>query len=251
MYDDSEDLLGKWFAKNPEKRENIFLATKFGMHAIPTLPRDVINSTLEYRRSAIEKSLEHLGLPFVDLYYVHRLDKVTPIEKTMDALVDLKKVGKIKHIGLSECSVDSLRRAYAVHPIACVQVEYSKFCTEIELPARQVLEAARELKVGVVAYSQIQIPRRYPMRSKVGKVEFEFLLLSPPKNVNRAEIRHREDEDALSIPLVFRIFDISVIGPSVVECSACNIRLNRTRKALEIEGTVRWRTVVLAVQEEP
>ncbi|KAJ5161551.1 Aldo/keto reductase [Penicillium capsulatum] len=155
MYGDSEIVLGKWLAKNPEKRQSIFLATKFGIQAIPSPPGYAINSTPKYCRSAIDNSLQRLDLPFVDVYYVHRLDKVTPIEKTMEALVELKNAGKIKHIGLSECSPDSLRRAYAVHPITCVQVEYSLFCTEIELPARRLLEAARELNVGIVAYSPL------------------------------------------------------------------------------------------------
>lgn len=96
-----------------------------------------------------------MGQSYVDLYYIHRLDKVTPIEKTVETLVELKNEGKIKHIGLSECSAESLRRAYAVHPIACVQVEYSAFCLAIESPEIRLLETARELGVAVVAYSPI------------------------------------------------------------------------------------------------
>ncbi|KAJ5578242.1 Aldo/keto reductase [Penicillium hispanicum] len=154
-YGDSEDILGKWFASNPEKRKDIFLATKFGIVTTPHPPGFSVNSTPEYCRSSIEKSLSRLGLPSVDLYYIHRLDKVTPIEKTMQVMVELKNAGKIKHIGLSECSAESLRRAYAVHPILCVQVEYSLFCTEIESPQRRLLEVARELGVGIVAYSPL------------------------------------------------------------------------------------------------
>lgn len=112
-----------------------------------------MDSSPEYCRTCIERSLGRLGLPFVDLYYVHRLDKVTPIEKTMQPLVELKNAGKIKHIGLSECSAESLRRAHAVHPITCVQVEYSLLCTEIESPKRRLLEVARELGVAIVCYS--------------------------------------------------------------------------------------------------
>jgi aryl-alcohol dehydrogenase-like predicted oxidoreductase len=96
-----------------------------------------------------------LGLPFIDIYYVHRLDKVTPIEKTMEAMVELKSAGKIKYIGLSECSAESLRRAHAVHPVTCVQVEYSLFCKDIETQQTQLLEAARELGVAIVAYSPL------------------------------------------------------------------------------------------------
>ncbi|KAL1870356.1 hypothetical protein Plec18167_007490 [Paecilomyces lecythidis] len=152
-YGDSEDLLGKWFAANPEKRKDIFLATKFALRGGTPRGGLHIDSSPEYCRQAIEKSLNRLRLPFVDLYYVHRLDKVTPIEKTMEAMVELKNAGKIKHIGLSECSAASLRRAHAVHPVTCVQVEYSAFCTDIE--RNGLLQAARELGVAIVAYSPL------------------------------------------------------------------------------------------------
>ena len=114
-----------------------------------------VDSTPEYCREAIEKSLKRLGLPSIDLYYVHRLDKVTPIEKTIRAMAELKNSGKIKYLGLSECSAESLRRAYAVHPISCVQVEYSPFCLDIESPQNRLLEVARELRVAIVAYSPL------------------------------------------------------------------------------------------------
>lgn len=155
-YGDSEDLIGKWFAANPEKRADVFLTTKFGIRSSPeeSMKSVVkIDSTPEYCAEALEKSLKRLGLPYVDVYYIHRLDQVTPIEKTIEGLVKLKDAGKIKYLGLSECSAESLRRAHAVHPITCVQVEYSVFCTAIESPKIRLLEAARELGVAVVAYS--------------------------------------------------------------------------------------------------
>lgn len=154
MYGDSEDLLGKWFAANPEKRQDIFLATKFGI-GLDGGKNHTVDSSPEYCRQAIERSLKRLGLPSVDLYYIHRLDKVTPIEKTIQVMADLKFEGKIGHIGLSECSADSLRRAHAVHPITCVQMEYSPFALEIESPQYRLLETARELGVAVVAYSPL------------------------------------------------------------------------------------------------
>jgi aryl-alcohol dehydrogenase-like predicted oxidoreductase len=154
MYHDSEDLLGKWFAANPSKRPSIFLATKFGYrrtakgeHGIDTSP--------EYARQALERSLTRLGTPYIDLYYLHRLDKVMPIEKTMSALAELKRAGKIRHIGLSECSASALRRAHAVEPVACVQMEYSAFSLDIESPRHALLATARELGISVVAYSPL------------------------------------------------------------------------------------------------
>lgn len=114
-----------------------------------------VDSSPEYCKKAIEKSLGRLGLPYVDIYYIHRLDKQTPVEKTMEAMVELKKAGKIKYIGMSECSADSLRRAHAVHPVTAVQVEYSVFCQDIESPQVQLLQTARELGVAIVAYSPL------------------------------------------------------------------------------------------------
>jgi aryl-alcohol dehydrogenase-like predicted oxidoreductase len=154
MYFDSEDLLGKWFAVNPEKRSDIFLSTKFGEVRISD-GKPYTDSSPEYCRKAITRSLSRLGLDHVDLYYIHRLDRKTPIELTMQVMVELKTEGKIRHIGLSECSAESLRRAHAVHPIAAVQMEYSLFSLDIESPERNLLQTARELGVAVVAYSPL------------------------------------------------------------------------------------------------
>ncbi|KAF1982812.1 aldo-keto reductase [Aulographum hederae CBS 113979] len=156
-YNDNEDLIGKWFAANPNKRKDIFLATKFAIRKnFGNGPGGLgVDSSPAYCHQAIESSLRRLGVPYVDLYYVHRLDKMTPIEKTMEAMVELKKAGKIKYIGLSECSAESLRRAYAVHPVAAVQLEYSAFYLAIESPKIKLLETARELGVAVVAYTPL------------------------------------------------------------------------------------------------
>ncbi|KAF1976096.1 putative aldo-keto reductase [Bimuria novae-zelandiae CBS 107.79] len=154
MYGDNEDLLGKWFKANPDKRSDIFLATKFANRQMPDGSYK-IDSTPEYAKEACNKSLERLGLPSVDLYYVHRLDKVTPVEKTIQAMVELKNEGKIKYLGISECSAESLRRAHAVHPITAIQVEYSPFALEIESKEVDLLRTARELGVAIVAYSPL------------------------------------------------------------------------------------------------
>ncbi|KAF2256643.1 putative aldo-keto reductase, partial [Trematosphaeria pertusa] len=154
MYGDSEDLLCKWFEASRGKRDNIFLATKFANRVNPDGTRE-INSSPEYCKEACAKSLKRLGVPTIDLYYCHRLDRKTPIEKTVEAMAELKKEGKIKYIGLSECSSDSLRRAHAVYPISAVQVEYSPFALEIESQQIDLLRTCRELGVAVVAYSPL------------------------------------------------------------------------------------------------
>lgn len=106
-----------------------------------------------YIQQALDKSLARLGLPYVDLYYCHRIDPNQPIEVTVAAMQALRAAGKVRHLGLSECSADTLRRACAVAPIAAVQVEYSPFALEPE--HNGLLRACRELGVALVAYSPL------------------------------------------------------------------------------------------------
>ncbi|CAK7216207.1 hypothetical protein SBRCBS47491_002743 [Sporothrix bragantina] len=150
MYGDNEDLLGKWFKLHPGRRETIFLATKFG-----NVGDGSIRSDPEYVHQAFAKSQRRLGVDYVDLYYVHRVDRKTPIEDTMAALVELKNQGKIKYIGVSEVSEDSLRRAHAVHPLTAFQIEYSPFCMDIESPQIGLFKACQELGIAIVAYSPL------------------------------------------------------------------------------------------------
>ncbi|KAH8878586.1 Aldo/keto reductase [Thozetella sp. PMI_491] len=150
IYGDSEEVIGKWFAKTG-KRNDIFLASKFGL-----VFKDsgvAINSSPEYVKAACESSLKRLGVEVIDLYYCHRVDGVTPVEKTIEAMVELKNQGKIKYLGISEVSSDTLRRAHAVHPISALQMEYSPFCLDIENPKIALLDTCRELGIAVVAYS--------------------------------------------------------------------------------------------------
>ncbi|CZT44912.1 probable IN2-2 protein [Rhynchosporium secalis] len=153
IYGDNEDLLGKWFAANPEKRKDIFLATKFAFSFEDG--NMVVSSKPEYVKKALEKSLKRLGVESVDLYYCHRVDKETPVEKTIEAMAELQKEGKIKYIGLSEVSSETLRRACKVAHVDALQIEYSPFCTEIEDPKTNVLKTCRELGIATVAYSPL------------------------------------------------------------------------------------------------
>ncbi|KAJ3547571.1 hypothetical protein NM688_g5391 [Phlebia brevispora] len=150
-YGDSEDLIGKWFKKTG-KRSEIFLATKFGF---AMQPGRFINGDPAYAKECIEKSLSRLGVDYVDLYYLHRPDPTVPIELTMGALKELVEAGKIRYIGLSECTADTIRRAHAIHPVTAVQYEYSIFTLDIEHPGVDVLRTARELGIAVVAYSPL------------------------------------------------------------------------------------------------
>ncbi|KAJ7254985.1 Aldo/keto reductase [Mycena haematopus] len=150
VYGDSEELIGKWF-KRTGKRAEIFLCSKFGATGVPQ--KRTIDGSPAYAKTAIELSLKRLGVDYIDLYYLHRADVNTPIEHTVAAMAEFVKAGKVKHLGLSEVSADTLRRAHAVHPIAAVQVEYSPFTLDIEDPQIGLLAAARELGVKIVAYA--------------------------------------------------------------------------------------------------
>ncbi|KAI1767590.1 Aldo/keto reductase [Hypoxylon sp. FL1150] len=153
FYGDSEDLIGKWFAKTG-KRSDVFLATKFGGIRLGD-GNFGFRGDAAYVREACEKSLKRLGTDYIDLWYPHRLDGSTPVEHIVAEMVKMKEQGKIRHLGLSEVSSSTLRRAHAVHPIAAVQVEYSPFTTEIESPRNGLLATCRELGVAVVAYSPL------------------------------------------------------------------------------------------------
>lgn len=131
----------------------MFLCTKFGFVLGPNGEVQGVSGKPEYIRQACEKSLKRLGIDCIDLYYQHRVDPNTPIEDTVGALAELVKEGKIRYIGLSECSAENLRRAYKVHPIAAVQMEYSPWTLEIE--TNGIMEACRELGVTIVAYSPL------------------------------------------------------------------------------------------------
>ncbi|TPX32141.1 hypothetical protein SmJEL517_g04728 [Synchytrium microbalum] len=133
------------------RRKEIFLCTKFAFQKTDT--GIVINGNPEYVKKACAASLERLGIDYIDLYYQHRIDPNTPIEDTMKALKELVQEGKIKKIGLSECSAETLRKAYAIHPVAAVQVEFSPWTLDIE--TNGLLAACRELGVSIVAYSPL------------------------------------------------------------------------------------------------
>ncbi|QRG09203.1 aldo/keto reductase [Xanthobacter dioxanivorans] len=145
----NERLLGR-FLKG--RRDQVILATKFGNVRGPNGERLGISGTPDYVRSACDASLARLGIDTIDLYYQHRVDPETPIEDTVGAMKGLVEAGKVRFLGLSECSVATLRRAHAVHPIAAVQIEYSLWSRE---PEAEMLDACRELGIAFVAYSPL------------------------------------------------------------------------------------------------
>ncbi|KAL3516255.1 hypothetical protein ACH5RR_023157 [Cinchona calisaya] len=145
----NEYLVGKALKQLP--REKVQLATKFGVFNIePT--KVTVKGTPDYVRSCCEGSLKRLQVDYIDLYYIHRVDTSVPIEETMGELKKLVEEGKIKYIGLSEASPDTIRRAHAVHPITAIQQEYSLWTRDIEA---ELLPLCRELGIGIVPYSPV------------------------------------------------------------------------------------------------
>jgi aryl-alcohol dehydrogenase-like predicted oxidoreductase len=143
----NEELLARAL---PGRRDQVVLATKFGL--ISHTGRDGLDSSPDNIRVAVDGSLKRLGTDYIDLYYQHRLDRGTPIEDTVGALAELVGAGKIRHIGLSEVGVNTIRRAHAVHPISAVQSEYSMWTRD---PEDGILEVLRELGIGFVPYSPL------------------------------------------------------------------------------------------------
>jgi aryl-alcohol dehydrogenase-like predicted oxidoreductase len=146
----NERLVGGAIA---DRRDEVVLATKFGIVRDPNDPqRRGIDGSPDYVRRSCEGSLQRLGLDHIDLYYQHRVDPDTPIEETIGAMSELVQEGKVRFLGMSEASPETLRRACSVHQIAALQTEYSLWSRD---PEEEILPTCRELGVGFVAYSPL------------------------------------------------------------------------------------------------
>jgi aryl-alcohol dehydrogenase-like predicted oxidoreductase len=145
----NEKLVGRAIAG---RRDDVVLATKFGNERSEGGGFLGVNGKPEYVRAACDASLRRLGVDHIDLYYQHRVDKTVPIEETVGAMKELVEQGKVRHLGLSEASPETIRRAHAVHPISALQTEYSLWTRD---PEEAVLPTVRELGIGFVAYSPL------------------------------------------------------------------------------------------------
>lgn len=147
----NEQLIAKAIKNN---RDKYIIASKFGWEIDDNNQVTwAINGKKEYVKKAVERSLKNLNTDYIDLYYMHRLDKNTPIEETVGAMSELVKEGKIGYIGLSEVSSETVKRAHAVHPVTAVQSEYSLFERTVE--ERGILKILNDLGIGFVAYSPL------------------------------------------------------------------------------------------------
>jgi aryl-alcohol dehydrogenase-like predicted oxidoreductase len=145
----NEDLVGRAIKG---RRDQVVLATKFGLVSHSGGGPGVVDSGPANVRAAVEGSLKRLGVDHIDLYYQHRVDPNTPIEDTLGALAELVAEGKVRHLGLSEAGVETIRRAHAVHPITALQTEYSLWTRDVEA---ELLPLLRELGIGFVPYSPL------------------------------------------------------------------------------------------------
>jgi aryl-alcohol dehydrogenase-like predicted oxidoreductase len=145
----NEKLVGRALSG---QRDKVILATKFGIVRSGDSGERSVNGRPEYVKAACDASLQRLGVDHIDLYYQHRVDPNVPIEDTVGAMADLVQAGKVRFLGLSEASPQTIRRAYQVHPISALQTEYSLWTRD---PEDEILETIRDLGIGFVAYSPL------------------------------------------------------------------------------------------------
>jgi aryl-alcohol dehydrogenase-like predicted oxidoreductase len=174
------------------RRDEVVLATKFGIQTEGL-------GTPDKLREAIDGSLSRLGVEYVDVYYLHRLDPKTPVEVTVEAMAGLVRAGKVRHLGLSEVSASTLRAAHAVHPITAVQQEYSVFSRDPEV---DLLEATRQLGIGFVAYS--------PLGRGMLAGAYRRADDLPPDDARRSRYpRYGEQNLDYNLTLAQRLFDLA------------------------------------------
>ncbi len=194
----NEELLGRAIKG---KRDQVFIATKFGFVRDKTNPNARgINGSPDYIRLSVEGSLKRLGVEMIDLYYQHRIDPQTPIEETVGALGDLVKAGKIRYIGLSEASPQTLERAHQTHPITALQSEYSLWTRD---PEQGVLATCRKLGIGFVPYSPLG---RGFLTGTITRPE-QF----PEDDYRRTSPRFQGDNFTKNIALVAKVKEIAAL----------------------------------------
>lgn len=224
----NEELVGQAIKG---KREQVFLATKFGIVRDPNNPSARgISGRPEYVRSCVEGSLQRLGVDHIDLYYQHRVDPDTPIEDTVGAMAELVQAGKVRYLGLSEASPDTIARAMKVHPITAVQTEYSLWTRD---PEDGVLEACRKHGIGFVAYSPL------------GRGFLTGAIQSPddfaPDDYRRNSPRFMGENFALNLALVERVREMAKAKGATPSELALAWLLSRGEFVIPLFGTKRRR----------
>jgi len=223
----NEKLVGKAIAG---RRDEVQLATKFGNERLPDGTRVGINGRPEYVRRACDASLERLGVDHIDLYYQHRVDKTVPIEETVGAMAELVEAGKVRHLGLSEASVSTIRSAHAVHPITALQTEYSLFTRHVE---DEILPTLRELGIGLVPYS--------PLGRGILTGALDSLDKLDPDDFRRHNPRYQGAAFEQNLALVARVREVAERKGATVGQVALAWVLARGEDVVPIPGTKRVR----------
>src|SRR5215203_225067 len=191
----NEKLVGRAIG---DRRDQVVLATKFGNQRGEDGSFLGINGSPDYVRSACDASLRRVGVDVIDLYYQHRVDQKVPIEETVGAMKELVDAGKVRYLGLSEASPETIRRAHAVHPISALQTEYSLWTRD---PEDQILPTTRELGIGFVPYSPLGrgfLSRRFQSPEDL-----------PENDFRRHNPRFQGDNWKRNMELVVRIEEIA------------------------------------------
>ena len=204
------------------------IATKFGNERLADGTFVGINGRPDYVRAACDASLQRLGIETIDLYYQHRVDQGIPVEETFGAMSDLVRVGKVRHLGISEASAATIRRAHAVHPLTAVQSEYSLWTRD---PEAEVLATCRELAIGFVPYSPLG--RGFLTGTVKGPADLE------PSDTRRAHPRFEEDNAAKNAALVDVVKQVAATVDATPAQVALAWVLSRGDDVAPIPGTKR------------
>ncbi|WP_158821471.1 aldo/keto reductase [Granulicella sp. S156] len=223
VYGDSEIKVGKALQG---RRDSVVLATKFGLVISSDIQNRGVDGTPENAHRACDESLQRLGVEQIDLYYLHRVDPRVPIEETVGAMAELVHAGKVRHLGLSEASPETVRRAHKVHPIAAVQTEYSLFSRE---PEDGLLPVLRELGIALVAYSPLG-------RGFLGG-RFRSVDDLAPNDWRRNNPRFQGEQFAANIAIADRLREFAEEKRCTPAQLALAWLLNRSHDVIPIPGT--------------
>jgi aryl-alcohol dehydrogenase-like predicted oxidoreductase len=223
----NEELVGRAIRG---RRDEVFLATKCGFVPDPSGAPSTIDGSPGHIRSACDASLRRLAVSTIDLYYLHRLDRKTPIEDSVRAMAELADAGKVRFLGLSEVSPGTLRRAHAVHPITAVQSEYSLWTRD---PENGILATCRELGVGFVPFS--------PLGRGFLSGELRSLDQLPERDFRRGSPRFQGENLAHNLRLVDRLVEIAKETGHTPAQLALAWVLSRGPDVVPIPGTKRRR----------
>ena len=223
IYGSSEVQVGKAMAG---RRDRVVLATKFGFRQRPGSTRQTLDGSPAYVRAACDASLARLRVEYIDLYYLHRVDAATPIEETVGAMADLVRQGKVRHLGLSEASAATIRRAHNVHPIAAVQSEYSLWTRDAE---DEVLPTLDQLGIALVAYS--------PLGRGFLAGRFRSIDDLAPDDWRRNNPRFQGENFAKNVAIVERVRELAEEKGCTPAQLALAWMLNRRDNVVPIPGT--------------